>query len=305
MDKPSHSIVGGSDFFQLSKPLPFSHKRFFLIKFRQVIFYFRTNSPFLSCDSFAREADYIVGGLSGRRRINKMRLKKAKILFVKTHQLEDLLVENGELIFASVILTGNSDFNITEQIKLPESVRVVFAQNCSLVDDTKFMVLPIGLENLRGGRSGLRKFHSKVANHKIYNKVYLPPMAPTNPIRYEVLMEANKNYNNFEIDRYYKSETDYFSNIKNYKFIFCCEGNGFDVHRIWESLYQGSFPVMLDSQWARSLAKLALPILIVKTINEINGELLKSFLQEFESFDPENEEKRWIYYWKTLFSEYL
>ena len=305
MDKSDYSLLGNDGYFLLSKPLPFSHKRYFLIKLRQIIFRFKTNSPFLSCDSFAREADYVVYGLSGNRRINKRRLKRAEILFVKSHQLSDLIEKFGYLIKAKVILTGNSDFNITETMNLPGSVRVVFAQNCSVISDANFKILPIGLENLRGGRSGLKKFHSSMEKNIIFDKIYLPPMAPTNPVRFEILREALVNNQYFEIDRIYKNEKNYFDNIKKYKFVFCCEGNGFDVHRIWESLYQGSFPVMLDSKWARSLSTLKLPILVVGSINDINTGLLNTFLQKHQFFNPKNEEKLWIYYWKNLINSYL
>jgi hypothetical protein len=305
LDKSNFLSTTYNDFLLLSKPLAFSHKRYFLIRIRQIIFRYRTNSPFLSCDSFANEADYIAFGITGLKRINKKRLKKAKILFVKTHQLEYLINNFGKLISAKVILTGNSDLNLIHPLALPQSVQVVFAQNCSIIGDAKYKVLPIGIENLRGGRSGLKKFHSPVSNHEILYKVYLPPMAPTNPIRFEILNSALVNHKYFEVDRIYKNEQSYFSSVKKYKFVFCCEGNGFETHRIWETLYQGSFPVMLESKWSRSLSTLNLPILIVKSISDINDSILQDFLSKNMLFNPVFEEKLWIYYWRNLFNSYL
>lgn len=301
-----NALIGNDyEFCLLSKPLPFSHKRFFLIKFRQLIFRFSTNSPFISCDSFASEADYIAYGLNGKKRIIKRKLKNANILFVTTDKLEQLITHYGHLIKASVILTGNSDYNITKLINLPKSVKVVFAQNCAITAPNNFRLLPIGIENLRNGRSGLKRFHTKEPAQQIHNKIYFPPMAPTNFKRYEILKKVIQNKKYFVIDRHYKDEVNYFKNVKKYKFIFCCEGNGFDVHRIWESLYQGSFPVMLRSKWVGNLAKLNLPILIINDIHEINEKLLVNFLKEFKNFDPANEEKLWIEYWRNLFLSYI
>ena len=305
MDKSNFLSPKDNEFILLSKPLAFSHKRYFLIRIRQIILRFRTNSPFLSCDSFAKEADYVAFGISGLKRINKKRLMKANILFVKTHQLDYLINNFGQLINAKVILTGNSDFNLTYPIKLPRSVQVVFAQNCSVIGDAKYKVLPIGIENLRGGRSGLKKYHSSISNHEILNKVYLPPMAPTNQIRFQILNSALINNRYFEVDRIYKSEENYFNTVKKYKFVFCCEGNGFETHRIWESLYKGSFPVMLESEWSRSLSTLNLPILIVKEIADINEYILQDFLARNINFNPIFEEKLWISYWRNLFKSYL
>ena len=266
---------------------------------------YRTNSPYLSCDSFARLADYTAFGISGNKTIRKSKLRKAKIVFVKSHLLERLILDYGQDIRAKVILTGNSDFNFTESIPLPDSVSVVFAQNCAVTPGGKFRPLPIGLENLRGGRSGLTQFHKSNYGHTIIDKVYLPPMAPTNPIRYEVIEQASLNSKFFEVDRQYKNEVDYFMNVKKYKFVFCCEGNGFENHRIWESLYQNSFPVMLETIFSKSLSDLELPILLIKDLGEITAELLKKFQEENYDFNCSSEPKLWTPYWKALFDSYL
>ena len=292
-------------FILLSKPLPFSHWRYFGIRFRRLFLRYRTNSPFLSCDSFARLADYVVFGISGDKRLKKSKLRKAKIIFVKSHQLEKLLLDHNGEINAKVLLTGNSDFNFTEPVSLPESVQVVFAQNCGIAPGEKFRPLPIGLENLRGGRSGLKRFHNNNHRHTIMDKIYLPPMAPTNPIRFDVVEKAGLNRELFDVDRQYKNEVDYFENVKKYKFVFCCEGNGFETHRIWESLYQNSFPVMLETSFSIGLASLKLPILLVKDLGEINASLLKCFLEKNSSFDSRVEPKLWINYWKAQFNSFL
>ncbi len=167
-----------------------------------------------------------------------------------------------------------------------------------------FKVLPIGIENLRGGRSGRVKYHKNDVSHHVFDKVYLPPMAPTNEIRYRVVHQALSLPQAFDVDRQYKNELDYFQNVKKYKFVFCCEGNGFENHRIWESLYQDSFPVMLDSTWSRNLSSLGLPVLIVNDISEVNSTLLANFLEKNQGFNSRKEEKLWMPYWKELFLTY-
>jgi len=250
-------------------------------------------------------ADYVVFGVSGNKRLKKTKLRKAKVIFVKSHQLEKLILDYGKLINAKVILTGNSDFNFSLPVSIPESVQVVFAQNCGIAPGGKFRPLPIGLENLRGGRSGLKRFHKNIYTHSVMDKIYLPPMAPTNPNRFDVVEKASLNREIFEVDRQYKNEEDYFRNVKKYKFVFCCEGNGFETHRIWESFYQNSFPVMLESSFSKGLASLELPILLVKDLDEINANLIKNFLEKNSSFDSRLEPKLWINYWKTQVNSYL
>lgn len=272
---------------------------------RQVLFRYQTNSPFLSCDSFATLADYVAFGTSGNKRIKKSKLRKAKIIFVKSHQLDKLILNYGNIMNARVILTGNSDFNFTSPLSLPESVQVVFAQNCGIAQSQEFRPLPIGLENLRGGRSGLKRYHKENHGHTVMDKIYLPPMAPTNQIRFDVVEKASLKREIFDIDRQYKNENEYFRNVKKYKFVFCCEGNGFENHRIWESLYQNSFPVMLETDFSKRLTSLELPILLVKDLGEINANLLRKFLEENSAFDARKERKLWIDYWKDTFNSLL
>lgn len=227
------------------------------------------------------------------------KLRKAKVIFVKSHQLEKLVQDYGKYINARVILTGNSDFNFTFPISLPRSVQVVFAQNCGIAPGGKFNPLPIGLENLRGGRSGLKRYHKNNFKHSVLNKVYVPPMAPTNPIRFDIVKQASLNQEIFEVDRQYKNEKNYFENVKKYKFILCCEGNGFETHRIWETLYQNSFPVMLETSFSKRLASLALPILLIEDLEDVDASLLQNYLDKNRTFDSRLEPKLWINYWKS------
>lgn len=259
----------------------------------------------MSCDSLANLADYTVFGRSGKKRINLKKLYKSKIVFIRTHELERIVSEFGPKLKCRVILTGNSDHNLTVPFTLPNSVKYVYAQNCGITSDDRFKVLPIGIENLRGGRSGLKKYHLPPLEHKIKDKIYLPPMAPTNPIRYEIIYEASKRPDIFIVDRQYKSEWAYFSLVKSFKFIFCCEGNGFENHRIWESFYQNSFPVMLKSDWSVKLGELGLPILYIEGINEVNQETLEEFSHQNRNFDCTKEPVLWTPYWKSKFQDAL
>jgi hypothetical protein len=87
---------------------------------------------------------------------------------------------------------------------------------------------------------------------------------------------------------------------KGYRFIFCCEGNGFDSHRIWEVLYQNSFPVMLETPWSTSLKWLNLSILFVKNLEELNTDLLAQFLSANQNFRASNTEQLWVGFWRSL-----
>jgi len=92
----------------------------------------------------------------------------------------------------------------------------------------------------------------------------------------------------------------YFTRTRKCHFIFCAEGNGFDTHRFWEILYQGSFPVVLESKWSLNLKTFNLPIYYIKSLSELNVDSLRRFLVLNPSFNPINAEVLWLPYWRSL-----
>jgi len=134
----------------------------------------------------------------------------------------------------------------------------------------------------------------------ILNNVLMPPMWPTNPNRFQSVYQALKMANVFDVYRDYIENSQYVEFFGRYKFMFCCEGNGYENHRIWESLYRNSFPVMLDTPWARTLGDMKLPILLVHELSDLNHELLQEHLKIWRDFDPRNCEILWLPYWERL-----
>jgi hypothetical protein len=284
------------DFFPKGK---FSHSRYFMILFRKFFFRRVTHFPYLSGDSFANLADYIAFGKDGRKGISPNKLKKAHILFVPGNRLSELLVKHSDLINARVIVTGNSDENFEKFIELPASVNIWLCQN-GIGDSAIWRTLPIGLENARLGRYSLRKYLRGSQSKTKTLKILVPPMSPTNPSRYQSIYTAQKDPQVFTVTMKPLAEKDYYELANSFQFILCCEGNGFDTHRLWETLYLGCFPVLLDSLWAQSLRYLNLPILVVKNLGEINLEMLQDFCLANEGFNPLDHEVLWMPYWKRL-----
>lgn len=81
---------------------------------------------------------------------------------------------------------------------------------------------------------------------------------------------------NLSIDNYIKD-------ISSNSFVLAPWGNGIDTHRIWESLYLGSVPVV---KYHHSLNTLKdLPVLFVSDYKEINLELLNKTQERFKTQD--------------------
>jgi hypothetical protein len=75
-------------------------------------------------------------------------------------------------------------------------------------------------------------------------------------------------------------EKDYYEQLAEAKFVLCPSGMGYDTYRHWEVLLMGSIPVFESSPgFDRTFAKL--PVLIVKSFNDVTPELLEATYADF------------------------
>ena len=269
----------------------------------QSIFRFKNNSPFISGDSIASLCDYVAYGRKKIDRLDLDKIRAAKSIFIYGEKFTEFLELAGEHVNARTLVTGNSDQNFIEPVDLPSSVSLWLCQNNAISNLKEVRTLPIGIENLRLGRSGLPKYFKPHRETASINRVLVPPMSPTNTIRLPTIFQAMKRSDVFEVRRTLLAEREYFSMTRDFRFIFCCEGNGFENHRIWETLYQGSFPVMFNSLWSNSLKYLRLPILYIDSLDEINTNLLQEFADKNSNFTPNMLETLWIPYWKKIIQQ--
>ena len=264
------------------------------------------NTPFLSGDSFAKITDYHVYGRSKKSKLDVKKLTSAHALFIPGDKFRQFIDENYAHINARVLIVGNSDENFDECISLPSSVSLCLIQNSTISDGERIFTLPIGLENRRLGRAGNPNLYKNDLNANSITKVFVPPMSPTNPIRKKVLSEIRATSSDlFEIDSNYVEIRRYIEIVSRYKFILCLEGNGYENHRIWEALYLGVYPVVLETPWSKSLKYLGLPILFISDIGEITEQSLREFSQANHNFRPSEMECLWMPFWeKWIHSQY-
>ena len=290
---------------QLYTPAPRSLSRSTIIKINKFRFRDKNNSPFISGDSIASLTDYYVYGKSGNENLDIEKLLRSNSIFVNSDKLWKLIREiTNKPIKTRVLVTGNSDFNFTKQYTLPKSFNLWLCQNNAMPESKNVFTLPIGIENLRLGRLGLQRYYKPHNSNVIEDKILVPPMSPTNLQRHDAVNFAVKNPALFAVYTQYLHEKSYFELTRNYRFVLCCEGNGFENHRIWETLYQGSFPILINSKWADSLRYLKLPLLIVDSLNDLTKFKLQKFLSTYIGFEPKNSPQLWIPFWKELIDKY-
>lgn len=290
---------------ELNDYIPRSYSRSLKIKFYKIRHSKIDSSPYLSGDSFANLTEYIAYGIKRNENLDLIKLQNANSVFVPGDLLDKFLKESEGYLRAKVLITGNSDQNFSKLLSLPKSITHWYCQNNAVLNSRTIKSLPIGLENARLGRLMLLNLHKKCVTSARVDKILVPPMSITNNIRISVIREALKYPKIFDVQRKMIEEKEYSQLTRKYRFILCCEGNGYDSHRVWETLYQGSFPVLLNSRWAQSLGYLNLPILIIDSLNSISKKDLIQFANQHSDYDPIATKCLWTPYWKELINNHI
>jgi hypothetical protein len=194
-----------------------------------------------------------------------------------------------------LIFTSFEDTPIDEEIfeKIPENVIGIYSSNSTVFGD-KVHPMPYGLQ---------RKLSDFDERQDIILEFLNKEILPTNLLY--INHNVSTNIKRIEINEYFKNKswvtvdtptsigrpdyTNYLSKIKNHKFMICPEGNaiGCDCHRDWEVIYMRRVPIVIDSDYLRTIFK-GIPVLFVKNFTDITEELLienESLFNEIQNFD--------------------
>lgn len=235
---------------------------------KRIWYHNKNNSPFLSGDVFADLADVSVYPPKLRsKNPSRSEISNAKIIFCPSGKIEEFLNDYGRNLVASILIFGNGDDDFYSfDYKIPKTVKRIYLQN-SMISDSRFSCLPIGIENIRLIRNGFPKLYMNPKNLNAVNKIMLGPFSNTHPERNE--FETRK-YSSHYVDRYFHMlEPKYFDKTsRNYNYMICPRGNGIDTHRFWECLYKGVIPIVKDSQWVKSIDYLNLNFRVVNEWSE-------------------------------------
>lgn len=259
-----------------------------------------SNHPYISGDNVAKACDVKVNEDDFYKKTTRKKIIASKSIFVDGHNLNKFVHEYRDHLSGKILVSGNSDMNFFETPFIPDQLRTLYCQNLASVTDSRCMTLPIGIENLRLARSGFKRLHKTIEDFEITTKVLVPPMSPSNSVRGEIVKKAKALESIFDVETMFRSKSEYFKLVRKYKFVFVCEGNGFDTHRLWEVLYQNSYPVILKTEWALSLKYLELPILFVSDLDCVTNAILMQHHEKYSGKKPIDYPQLWMPYWENL-----
>ena len=278
-----------------------------LSKFSNIVFAENINKEFYYSDENFIVVDELEDELhkSITYKSSHLDLRSGSIVFSHTDFVEELffLLNKEKKLTNITLISSQSDKVISNKLynKKPSSITKWFAINNSTMNDFVENI-PLGLAN-SFSKKNVTSDDIPHLNRTFYKKnkvsLYLNFNVNTN------YKERSSLYENFRNkDWCYVSTSndreDYIKSLRSNAFILCPSGNGPDTHRMWESLYFGSIPIVKKHRCFEGYQDL--PILFVDSFKEVNKDLLVKFMDNLD-VERINLEKLDIRYWKEKFTE--
>jgi len=244
-------------------------------------------------------------------------LQNNDIIYLKT----DVLV-SGNMIWRNkynsiksgkIWITGHSDYSVDDQLfnKYEKNCKIWFTVNKD-VENVKIFALPLGITNCTN-ESDLHSVYGNIdimyevmqMNKEIKNLVYMNFNINTYKIHRQECYNlfCNKDWvTNGIIENTLEGRKNFLINIRNHKFVLCPRGNGIDTHRLWETLYMGSIPIVLKCCALNEFTDL--PILFIDSWKQLNEQFLN---EEYNKITLKvwNMDKLKFKHWKKIIEDNL
>ena len=229
-------------------------------------------------------------------KLKYMDLTDNDIIFLNTMTVDNLFFYLSKLskIKNLKIITHQTDLAINEKLfrKKPECVSDWYSPNLKY-EDKNLHPIPLGIANNYSNKNlTVKNFVNINKNIEKIEKLYVNFVENTNQTKRAGLFDyfnekkwANCDEPNLSLDEYKQK-------ILRHKFILCPPGNGIDTHRMWESLYLGSIPVVEKKIGYKKYSEL--PVIEYENIEDLNQNYLN---QRYKELNLSNLDFLDIDYW--------
>lgn len=209
--------------------------------------------------------------------LNIGELKDGDIIYTHTMYAKQLFELLRHLDVKTVVITHNSDETV--DFPPPDNVIMWYTPNVA-INHPRIQSVPLGLENDRycPNIHKKEKIITKLKQSRNYrNLVYMNFNINTNPTQRRHIYNTLKNKPWVTVDMRKNGDDydNYIDNIYNHKFVICPEGNGIDTYRIWECLYLGTIPIILDNI-NNSFYWDYLPVSVIRSPRQITKQFLNN-----------------------------
>lgn len=220
------------------------------------------------------------------------------IVYAKRDHVSTLVGELKKRRARIVLVTSESDDSVKVGESLPQQVATWFSTNSSHPEVNQ---LPLGLGNSYCNVTAKADLLAEYGGRTKTSLLYVNYRPETNP---EVRMPLWNSFGSSDWNRSVTrhagnvSKEEYVSALASHRFALCPRGNGIDTHRMWESLYVGTIPVVERDPALESFSDL--PILFVEKLEGLDPGFLEAKYQEMVARQW-NWEKLFLPWWRRCF----
>jgi hypothetical protein len=173
------------------------------------------------------------------------------IFFIKPDFLKEFITAVLPLInYNFILITHDSDIPVTEEYNIilnnPFLVKW-FGMNCHIIHN-KLQPIPIGMANEcwpHGDKDVILKVVNE--NNEKKNFVYCNFDINTNLKDRSYALSNLRKLTFIDFETQKLSFEDYIRKLSSYKYVISPPGNSVDCHRVWESMYVKTIPIVLKS----------------------------------------------------------
>jgi len=280
-------------------------------------------NEFLTAYNFARKSDVVFSEIVSKKEYSKLKNENNIIIYTRENEVcyinSYLKIKENSIIFSHTdfidflfkhlknkihlrnlkLITHWSDTKIDEYnfIKKPDSISNWYGVHINF-KNKNLCPIPLGLSGNYSPKNLIPKYYlnSKPRSKELVKNtlLYINFQKNTNHNERDVLEDMFKEVAWVKIDSPNLELNEYLLALEEAHFVLCPFGNGFDTHRLWETLYAGSIPIVLSHTTYECTENL--PVLVVKSFQDITQQLLLDTLKEFDKKDF-NFDKLKIDYW--------
>lgn len=254
--------------------------------------------PYISGDTFRRHASHI---FDETKSFNPKDVKNNEIIFINSELIEIFFkIQDPKIESKYILISHNSDKTPAQKELSLISEKVVhwFVQNLEYSSLDRISFIPIGLENKRWLKKGLTK-NENLINSK--SKLILSSFNEFNNFKIRKNVLDTFSQNKHVETRKFKNNSNYFKQLRNYKFVLCPPGNGPDTHRIWESLLFKTFPIVELNSFTKNLQNIGIPAIYLDGWKDLNNYSENKLNQSYENLLTVNLNMLYLEYWKKQF----
>ena len=254
----------------------------------------KVSIPFISQAFFRSICDVVIESHNSFKNLSLRKARNQRTIYCNSAVLRDFLSEfASDLQGVRLIAGGSDEIFIDEDLQLGKVSRL-YLQNSHISDGKRVLTLPIGLEDLALALNGFPSL-LKSRHTTARRQVLVGPFSSTHPIRNEILRSIQTNEEIVTVESPL-SPKKYSRLVQEFPAIACPRGNGEDTHRLWETLYRGSIPVLVRNKWSMSLEAMGVPLILIDDWSE---DALSSIVAQvpLKPLQPQQIPILWSNYW--------